>query len=172
MSGLPKEVPSLLQSQANPSTKTSNAPKGPSYSDAFAAFLQSAKKAPEPEKPKSIPSVKQQQPSNQVVKKETTPSQPASVIQHTAKVANKQKNQNSMQQQNVVLDQNQRVRTEKIPQSTQSQVYAIQENTIVTQSGEQQKLYYTILDSNSSKNAGYQQNIVKQQYVGQQQQSF
>jgi hypothetical protein len=154
MSGLPKEVP-LLQSQLNkPQTTATNASRGPTYNDAFAQFLQTKTKQPEG-KPATTPVASK---LNSHLKKEA---HQTSVIQHAAKGQ-----VNLQQQQNLTVDQNQRVKTERLPQN---QVYAIQENTIVTQDGEQQKLYYTILDSTS--NNSYGQNLGKQCY-GQQQQSF
>ncbi|KAG5673222.1 hypothetical protein PVAND_003286 [Polypedilum vanderplanki] len=161
MSGLPKEVP-LLQTPPVKAQSQVNASRGPTYNDAFAQFLQNSNKVKQPEpvvkSPAAAPKVNN---NNNNVKKEPVKQQ-TSVIQHTKG--------NYQPQQNYVVDQNQKVKTERIPQS---QVYAIQENTIVTQDGEQQKLYYTILDSTATNNhnAGYGHNFNKQYYGHQQQQN-
>lgn len=198
MSGKPADIP--LPQPKKPSIPQVNASRGPSYSDAFAEFLQASTK------PKTNESVEKT--NINAVKKEI--SKPTSVIQHASKPARAPKNQqknntnnNSMnenelaleqqlllhqqqmqmqqyqmqlqqQQQNMnsnnyIVDQNQRVKTERIPQNLQSQIYAVQENTVVAQNGEQQKLYYTILDSNAPTiNDSWRLN--GQQYYGQQQQ--
>lgn len=174
-----------------PTNPPVNASRGPSYNDAFAQFLQSNNK------PKTPDNVK-----NNVAKKEPVVQHTSVIQQAPAKpvspkmTKNQQKNnldmileqqllqqqqmqqyqQYQMQQQsinNYVVDQNQRVKTERIPQNLQNQGYAVQENTVLAQDGEQQKLYYTILDSNApTLNDMWRMGNGQQQYYGQQQQSF
>lgn len=161
--------------------------RGPSYNDAFAQFLQQSNKAP---KPKPIPQASPPQ----------TESQPASVIKETPKSNRGRKkkevipevqsnqpapsnNQTQNQQQQIqyqqqqpiqnqsnVIAQNQRVKTERIPQS--QPMYAIQENTVLTQDGKQQKLYYTILNTPNSGPNIQQQLKMNPQYGLYGQQSF
>lgn len=167
MSGVPKEVPFLQATTAKPQSAAQNATRGPTYSDAFAQFLQSSKSKPEAAKVVPVPAAPK-------APKKEAPAQKTSVIQHTAKAVPNtlaQPQQQPQRQADLVVDQNQRVKTEKLPQNAQNPVYAIQENTIVTQDGEQQKLYYTILDS-SSTNGAFAQTFNKQYYGQQQQHSF
>ena len=183
MSGKPVDIP--LPQPKIPTTPQVNASRGPSYNDAFAQFLQSSSK-PKP---------------NEIVKNNVTKKEPAahymSVIQQaptkpvSPKIPKNQQKTNldmileqqllqqqqyqqyQMQQQNnYVVDQNQRVKTERIPQNLQNQAYAVQENTVLAQDGEQQKLYYTILDSNAPTLNDVWRMGNGQQYYGQQQQSF
>ena len=158
MSGKPVDVP--LPQPKIPTTPPVNASRGPSYNDAFAQFLQSSTKPKAPETVKS-----------NVAKKEPVV-QHTSVIQQapTKPVPTKSQQKNNLdmileqqllqqqqtqqyqpyqmqQQNNYVVDQNQRVKTERIPQNLQNPAYSVQENTVLAQDGEQQKLYYTILDT-------------------------
>lgn len=188
MSGKPSELPIPQPKSATPSF--SAAPKGPSYNDAFAQFLQQASKAPiSPAKPNRAPS-----PQTIVQPKEAPQpqekSQQLSVIQATPPKSNRGRKKksdlqqqqpnhtviNSQTNQSNLLQDNQRVKTERIPQA--QQMYAIQENTVLTQDGKPQKLYYTILNPPSTNNYNHQQQQqvkVNSQYAlygQQQQQSF
>lgn len=168
MSAKPKEIPFLpAPPKPSPSPVINN--RGPSYNDAFAQFLQNAKTKPETTKttsaaPKPLPpdppaTIKAQQTS--VI--QTAPKAPRKRVQPQLQTPIQQG-----QLENFENNQNQRVKTEKIPQA----VYAIQENTVV-QDGKQQKLYYTILNSPSSpssNNSTYPQLNVNGQYYGHQQQ--
>lgn len=186
MSGKPSEV-ALLQPKPTPSTPTtsSSVSKGPSYNDAFAQFLQQATtKAPAPKNTqKSSQNTKQPESEVQTPtksnrgrkKKQPEVVQNQEVQQWTTET--NQMLQQPLSNQQEVIAQNPRVKTERIPQSTQ-QMYAIQENTVLTTDGKQQKLYYTILNppTTTSNNCNTQQpNKMSGQYTmygQQQQQSF
>lgn len=186
--GKPIEVP-LPQQKKQPTTPQVNASRGPTYSDAFAQFLQSSSKPKANEvvkKGERLPIRKEPQPKS--VKQNKPPAQrsPKNPQKNVPNESNNLANlhqqmlihqQQQLQQQssanvnNYVVDQNQRVKTERIPQNLQSQMYAVQENTVVAQNGEQQKLYYTILDSSApTLNDTWKMN--GQQYYGQQQHTF
>lgn len=186
MSGKPVDIP--LPQPKVPTNPPVNASRGPSYNDAFAQFLQSSTKPKTPENVKTNlakkepviqhTSVIQQAPITAVSQKMTKNQQKNNLDmileqQLLQQQQMQQYQQYQMQQQtNYVVDQNQRVKTERIPQNFQNQGYAVQENTVLAQDGEQQKLYYTILDSNAPTLNDVWRMGNGQQYYGQQQQSF
>lgn len=173
MTGKPSEVP---LPKPKPATSTTPVQKGPSYNDAFAQFLQQANKS----NPKPVPKAAPPAPAQ-------PESQPVSVIQETPKSNRGRKKksevtpdvtnqpaqwisqQQAVQNQSNLISQNQRVTTERIPQN---QPYAIQENTVLTQDGKHQKLYYTILNSPNNGQNLQQQMKMNPQYGMYGQQSF
>ncbi|CAG9809290.1 unnamed protein product [Chironomus riparius] len=183
MSGKPVDVP--LPQPKIPTTPPVNASRGPSYNDAFAQFLQSSNKPKAPETVKvnvakkepvvQHTSVIQQAPTKPVSPKVTKIQQKNNLdmILEQQLLQQQQYQQYQMQQQtNYVVDQNQRVKTERIPQNLQNPAYSVQENTVLAQDGEQQKLYYTILDSNAPTLNDAWRMGNGSQYYGQQQQTF
>jgi hypothetical protein len=185
MSGKPSELP--LPQQKPAATSFSAAPKGPSYNDAFAQFLQQTNKPPiSPTKNSKPPPQANTQPKELPSQQ---PSQQVSVIQQTPPKSNRGRKKKSetlpyqitthpQPNQSSLPQDNQRVKTERIPQTTQ-QMYAIQENTVLTQDGKSQKLYYTILNTppTNNYNLNQQQQVkMNSQYTlyrqQQQQQSF
>lgn len=204
VSGKPIDIP--LPPVKKPTAPQVNASRGPSYSDAFAEFLQASNKPKGTEAPKNIQKKEPVQQTSVIQRAAKAPRPPK--IQQKTDVSNVninninneinmalqqqlllhqqqqqqqqqllqqqyqfqiQQQQNNLNMSSYVVDQNQRVKTERIPQNLQSNAYAVQENTVVAQDGEQQKLYYTILDSSAPAiNDSWRTN--GQQYYGQQQQ--
>lgn len=182
MSGKPSELP--LPQQKPAASSFSAAPKGPSYNDAFAQFLQQVNKTPSstPAKPNKTPPQATAQPKESPPPSTPTPQEPnqqTSAIQQTtppkAKRGRKKKSEVQLPFQSVINSQpnksnlqqdNQRVKIERIPQT--QQMYAIQENTVLTQDGKSQKLYYTILNpptTNTYNHQPQQQVKVNNQYA-------
>lgn len=164
MTGKPGEVPIPQPKSAG----AIGAPiqKGPSYNDAFAQFLQQANKTPKPKpppqtQPESQPvSVIQETPKSNRGrrKKQDTTSEVQTIQTQQPKIqaiVQPQDQPQIIQNQSNIVAQNQKVKTERIPQS---QPYAIQENTVLTQDGKQQKLYYTILNTPNT-GSNFQQQI-------------
>lgn len=182
MTGKPGEVP--IPKPKSAIGVTPPVQKGPSYNDAFAQFLQQANKTPKPRPlPQAPPPAQTELPvsaiqetpkSNRGRKKkevipETRNNPPVQVTtNHQQQLQSQQ--QQPVQNQSNVISQNQRVKTERIPQS--QPMYAIQENTVLTQDGKQQKLYYTILNTPNTGPNIHQQLKMNPQYGLYGQQSF
>lgn len=174
LSGKPSELP-IPQVKQNSITNAPSAPKGPGYIDAFAQFIQQSnvqqqkvmsssnvKKPPAAALPTQNPQQVSplQQKSNRGRKKKELLEQQPNNLQQKINVP-----------QNNLTTQNQKVKIERIPQAS-SQIYAIQENTVVTQDGKPQKLYYTILNTPSNYNASQQTLKLNGQYAVYGQQGF
>jgi hypothetical protein len=189
-SAKPVDVPLPPKPQVKPTTPIINASQGPSYNDAFAQFLKQSSK-PAPAAPKTSDNLKNimrastadgavtpaKPPSNRGRKRIHPILQPQQQQQWTNLQLQMQQQQPQMHQQHHQQHQyqnelTQKVKTEKIQQGNSLANYTIQENTVVNQDGQQQKMYYTVLDSTPNQNFSYPQhfNKISGQYYGQQQQ--
>lgn len=160
MTGKPADLPTLQIQPQKPLPTQQNVSQGPSYNDAFAQFLQNSK--PKEDK----------KPSQPIYTAVNTP------VKKEAKTPARRNTKKAIQNPPQVQQQESYQVNQQVPSQNTQQMYAIQETAVTTQDGQQQKMYYTILDSqqpaiaNPTFDQHYKMANQQQQFYGQQQQSF